>query len=623
MMKVIWYVISIALLIPASMLSQTEQNIGDAGDGNRSKPVHLIKLYDELGHLVMLDDKPALPFSEKETCKKCHDYSKIQHGWHFNASDSGVAAGRVGEPWILVDPLAATQIPVSYRSWIGAYSPDSLGLSTLQFLAAFGHHSPGGGVGENESHRGLDDYLRWQISGNLDVSCQSCHSIDPGQSQAEYALQIVRQNFRWAATGSSGFSTVLGTAREMPGNFDIYSAVPAERSEVLPPTVSYNRSKFDNAGRVLFDVVRRPPAERCYFCHSMKVVDPIRQERWQQGEDVHVAAGMVCVDCHHNGLDHQMVRGYDGEAEIIGKPAATSFTCKGCHLGSGDAHGSRRSAPRPLHLGIPPVHFERLTCTACHSGPTPRDRTFRVKTSRAHALGLPVPDKADDALPQIVAPVFARQPDGRIAPHALVWPAFWAYAGGTGLHPLPPKVVRPLIQEIFLRDTSRSVGRWVSLTETDLRNVLNQLWNLDSTWGTPVYVSGGKLFVAGPGNTLESRRQEGTGPFAWPLAHDVRPKEQALGANGCDDCHSGSAPFYFGEVVSASPFVAKRDSVTIMTEYQDRYAFGPWLFSMSFLFRPLLKALVIVSFLVISAVVIVYIGRGISAILQSVGGGEE
>ncbi|HMK38297.1 MAG TPA: hypothetical protein VK569_03085, partial [Bacteroidota bacterium] len=94
--------------------AQTQENVGDIPDGNRSAQVHLIKIYDEFDHVIKQGDRPVLPFSTRNTCRKCHDYEKIRHGWHFNAADSGVSPGRPGEPWILVDPGAVTQIPLSY-----------------------------------------------------------------------------------------------------------------------------------------------------------------------------------------------------------------------------------------------------------------------------------------------------------------------------------------------------------------------------------------------------------------------------------------------------------------------------------------------------------------------------
>jgi len=605
-------------LCTGPVFPQTQENVGDIADGNKAIPVHLIRIYDEFDHLIRLDDNPLMPFSPKRTCRKCHDYEKIRVGWHFNAADSSVAPGRIGEPWIYVDRQAATQMPLSYRRWKGTYPPSAVGLTSFKFLSLFGRHLPGGGVGEKDSAQELNDYMRWQVSGNLEVNCQSCHNADPGQSQSEYGVQVLRQNFRWAATASSGFATVQGSAREMPDNFDLYSSVPPEKSEFLPPTVTYNKSRFDVAGKVLFGVPRKMSPVQCSFCHSSKVIDPRQPDRWEAEEDVHVAAGMTCVDCHRNGLDHQMTRGYEGEAEVAGRPAASSLTCRGCHLGSGDggvpAEG-RRGAPRPLHLGIPPVHFDKLACTACHSGPWPSANTLRVKTSRAHSLGIPKADKSDDALPQIMTPVFAKQSDGTYAPHDIFWPAFWASRKQNHIEPVATDFVRPLVAEIFAKDTTRTLGRWPVLRDADILYVLRRLHEQDST-SIPVYISAGKLFQIGSGGKLEAVDHEAASPYLWPVAHDVRPKAQSLGIRGCADCHATDAPFYFGSVVKASPYIVESDSMTRMTKYQDKSAVSAWLFSMSFLFRPGLKALIILSFVLIALVVLIYTMRGLAHIIR-------
>ena len=604
--------------------ARAQQNVGDVPDGSRSVPVHLLKLYDESGHLVKPDDRPLMPFSPKETCRKCHDYEKIRHGWHFNAADSGVSAGRPGEPWILVDPGGATQIPLSYRTWTGTYRPADVGLSTLAFLKTFGRHFPGGGVGEKDGD--LNDYMRWQVSGTLPVNCQSCHNSDPGQSQAEYGLQVMRQNFRWAAAGSSGFATVQGSAGEMPDNYDMYSAVPPEKSDELPPTVTYNSSRMDAQGRVLFSVPRRIPPSQCEFCHSSRVIDPNQPERWEGEEDVHIAAGMLCVDCHRNGIDHRMIRGYEGESDQRGEPRVASFTCRGCHLGSSDEsvpREGRRGAPRPEHPGIPPVHFERLACTACHSGPWPDRTTLRVKTSRGHALGIPKADKGDDALPQIVTPVYAKQIDGTYAPHNLLWPAFWGYEKKEAIAPIGPDRIRPMVASIFTRDTTRSTGNRPVLRESDILGILHLLRGMDSTAGDPFYVSGGMKFSIGPGGTLSRLRSELARAYGWPIAHDVRPKSQSLGIRGCTDCHATDAPFQFGIVKVSSPYLVSADSLSRMTDYQDESAVYAWLFSMSFLFRPALKAVIILCVLLITSVVLIEGMRGLARIVLELSAGEE
>jgi hypothetical protein len=499
-------------------------------------------------------------------------------------------------------------------------------LTTLGFLSVFGRHTPGGGVGENEDLQDLDDYMRWQVSGTLEINCQSCHNGDPAQSQAEYGVQVLRQNFRWAATAASGFATVQGSAREMPDNFDLYSAVPPEGSGSLPPTLSYRTSRFDVAGRVLFTVPRKMPQTQCTFCHSSKVIGPSAEERWQGEEDVHIAAGMTCVDCHRNGIDHQMIRGYPVESGETGRAAAASFTCEGCHCGVEGAEvpvEGRRGAPRPQHLGIPPVHFEKLSCTACHSGPWPDSMTSRVKTSRAHALGIPRADKSDVALPHIETPVFARQSDGTLAPHNLLWPAFWASESVQGLVPVPPEEVRPLITEILERDTTRVAGQLPALNDRELLEILQRLSGRDTSAGRRVYVSGGEVTFIGGDGELHRRDDQAAAPYLWPIAHDVRPKSQSLGIRGCDDCHRTDAPFHFGTVTVSSPFAAARGTVRDMTEFQDVSRVAVWFFSMSFLFRPALKVLIIFSFALLAAVLLISATRGLAHLIRVLAEGEE
>jgi hypothetical protein len=492
--------------------------------------------------------------------------------------------------------------------------PEQIGMSSFKFASTFGRQSAGGGVGEDERYEDVNDALRWQISGKLEINCLSCHDAEAGHNQSEYAQQTTRQNFRWAAAASSGFASMRGAARDMPDNFDMYGLALPEKPDAIPPSLSYNRSRFDDRGRVLFDVARRVPSGRCYFCHSSKVVDPAIPDRWESDEDVHLRAGMTCVDCHRNGLNHVMVRGYDGESS----GTSATLTCKGCHMDNG-----RMGAPRPLHVGIPAVHFDKLTCTACHSGPWPDRTTLRVKTARAHSLGIPNADKADDALPQIMEPVFAAQADGKIAPHRAVWPSFWARMAGDSLRLVQPELVGPFISDLLIKDTSRVVGRWLTLTDHDIARVLTYLWRQDSAAGRPVFISGGKLHQLSSETTIERHEHKAAEPYLWPYAHDVRTKSRSLGVRGCSDCHDTDAPMFFGKVAVATPFVVESDTLVRMTRYQEGSAASAWTFAMSFFFRPWLKILIIASFVILAGVVILSAFQGLSRLLRTLSAGEE
>ena len=545
-----------------------QSKLGDVADGNRSTPVHYINIFDETGSMIRLDDHPMLPFSTKQTCQECHDYEKISSGWHFNAAIDSVNSGRPGEPWILADPLSATQIPISYRNWPGTFRPDQIGMNQWDFVLIFGRHLTGGGVGENENSDSPDLFFRRQVSGSLEINCLSCHSANPAQDQAEYALQVNRQNFRWAATGASALATVHGSAKNMPDNYDIYYGVDPDNSKNVPPSVEYDESLFNSRGKVFFDLTRRIPNQRCYFCHSNKIIGENSFEQGHNDEDVHLVAGMLCVDCHRNGLDHNMVRGN----EIEENPVAKSLTCEGCHIGNEDEQGvkvGRLGAPTPLHKGIPPVHFDKLTCTTCHSGSWPNEKTRAVKTSRAHALGTHGISKLDETVPHLQTPVFVKGEDDKLAPNHVLWPSYWAYEIGDSLSPILPDLVGPIIQNFIASDTlidstnfsKVRMGLWPEITDTLLYQVLDSLNLLTDSEKNSGYITGGKLFKLSESGQLINEDHFQVQPFSWPIAHDVRPAVQSLGIHGCGDCHSQSSPIYFGKVATSSPLVSEQNPI--------------------------------------------------------------
>lgn len=122
---------------------------------------------------------------------------------------------------------------------------------------------------------------------------------------------------------------------------------------------------------------------------------------------------------------------------------------------------------------------------------------------------------------------------------------------------------------------------------------------------------------------LQRRHDPAADPYLWPIAHDVRPKARSLGVRGCSDCHATDAPFHFGSVGVASPFAAARDSLRPMTEYQDLTRISAWLFSMSFLFRPGLKGLIILCFVLVAAVVLISAVRGLAHLIRVLAAGDE
>jgi hypothetical protein len=584
-----------------------EKLLGDISDGSRATPVHLIPLIDEQGEKISPDDEPLMPLSMRQTCGLCHSIENISKGWHFNTTDPNVTHGRTGQPWILVDAGTCTQIPLTYRPWPGTFNPAELGLTPWRFVELFGRHTPGGGAGELDTDN-PDEIMRSFVSGKLEINCLSCHDTNPAHNQAEYAIQIARQNFRWAATATCSFASVSGSAKNMPDTYDPLMPAVLDDPKLVPPTVTYRKNAFDHKKMVFFDIVRKVPSERCYFCHSNKDIKTACPEKWMTDEDVHLAAGLTCVDCHRNGIDHNITRGYEAEAAVSTNPLAATSSCKGCHLGEESSTlptAGRLGAPEPKHLGIPPVHFDKLTCTACHSGPLPEQKTLRTKTSRAHGLGTLGINKSDDALPHIISPVFAKQPDGKIAPHKLVWPAFWGMLKDEKVTLMNLEIVKQGAGIITGKELPTS-GNWPALTKQKITEILAFASSQASIDGKPVYICGGKLYLLDDKTKLTTSEHDAAKPYLWPIAHDVRPAAQSLGARRCEDCHSTKQPFFFGEVEVDTPIASEEGSVKTMIEFQALRPVYTKLFAFSFVFRPLFKVVSFGSFAILGMVLLLY-----------------
>jgi len=624
-------VVSSALAASALAAEEAAKLLGDESDGSRAQPIHLIPLYaendkGEKGSQIDPNDPLAMPFSTRWTCGECHSYGMIHAGWHFNSVDANVPAGRPGEPWLYFNSKLGVQVPLSYRSWPGLHRPERLGLSPAEFTKIFGRHMPGGGPGEvtpTETEALAEQY----VTGKLEVNCLACHNAHPGQDQGSangYAIQVSKTNFRWAAAASCEFADVTGSVTDASPTYDPFFA---DESEEGAPRVIYDKKAFDAKGNVFMDIVWEAPKERCYFCHSDLFCGENDQktEKWCADEDIHMTAGLTCVDCHRNGLHHDIVRGYEGEAESSSNPMAAASSCRGCHLGdeNGDREtGGRLGAPVPEHKGIPTVHFERLTCTACHSGPWPSDEPVLAKTSRAHRLGTINVSKEVRILPHIYAPVFVKEPvadansPARIGPHKLVWPAFWGTLDANDSVQLIDLAVVDKVVGAALKDVPAApTGDWSELKEEQVAAVLKALAESGET--KPVYVTGGTLFELDDTGAVTSRKDHpAAAPYAWPLAHNVRPAAQSLGVGKCTVCHATKSPFFFGKVAVDSPIVAVSNLAKAQYEFQKTSLARTWFFAFSFIFRPWFKVVAIGATAVIGVVLLLYGLKALGAVAK-------
>jgi hypothetical protein len=604
--------------------------LGDVSDGSRAVSVHRIPLYAEnedggKGEPIKPDDTVVLPFSTKWTCGECHSYDIIKHGWHFNTMDANVPPGRPGEPWIYFDVRLGLQIPLSYRAWKGTHQPDELGLSPFKFTQIFGRDMPGGGPGEVKPQN-IEDMGRRLVSGPLEINCLACHNAHYGEDMggvSGYAVQVSRQNFRWAAAASCEFATMTGSAAEMPLTYDPFMPEGTSKSE---PQITYRKDAFDADNQVLFDIVRTVSNQRCYYCHSDVYYSDSNEptEKWSSNEDVHLKAGLTCVDCHRSGVEHDTIRGYPGESKVSTNRMAALTTCESCHLPEGleaaeaaaqdVPQSGRLGAPIPKHIGLPPIHFEKLTCTACHSGPWPGPEPVATKTSRAHLLGTPNVNKAKEVVPHIASPVFAKEGD-KIAPHKMIWPAFWATMTDDKVTPIKLEVLEKTVRDLFKDIELAANGNWPGLSKEQVASALKTL--TQAVGEKAVYIAGGSLYSLNDANEVIAQAgHPAAASYLWPMAHTVRPAAQSLGVRYCTDCHSTTSPFFFGSVVADSPLETTEPIAKRMVDFEGISAPYAWAFSASFVFRPWFKVVAGGAAAILGVVLLLYGLKALGAVAK-------
>lgn len=603
-------------LIIASKITSQDRKVGDVNDGSKLHHVHLLNLVDHDGNSIDPKYEYGIPFSTKNTCaNECHNYKVISDGFHFNYNDSNKMDSETHEPWIYTDPTTLTIIPLSYKKQNGTFSPDELNISPMEFLFRFGPYYPGGDISELDSLENPKDFMRWNVSGKLEVNCLICHDTDPFYDQAEYASNIRKQNYKWAAVASTSFAEFKGNASKMPNHYDMYNLTTVQsidQRSSIPPTLKYDSTKFNSVNKVFFNVSKKIPNDNCYYCHSSIVANENIHSNWKNEEDVHLKAGLNCVDCHRNGLDHNMMKGIS-DSKI---PQSNTFTCEGCHIpnsNDGKPVNGNLGAPIPQHLGIPPIHFERLSCTTCHSGIWPTDKPNMIKTSRAHFLGMHGTNKSPDVFPHILTNIFTENFSDKIEPRNLIFPSYWGIKDSSEkITPLPIEFVEQNIRPMLAMDSIFNFGTWPNVKDSLIISILDSIKTTKLFQGQPVLITGGKIFEVDGKNLVNEEYFENG--FTWRIAHTVRPASQALGINGCSDCHSMSSAFFTSNIDVESSLLSQQGKNISASSFQNNSEIYQSLFSLTFFFRPFLKFMIIFSAIIIFIVILGYAVFGIRSI---------
>ncbi len=535
------------------------------------------------------------------------------------------------------------------------------------------------------------DNGRWQLAGELPIDCMMCHARQRAYSPETWWEQISKQNFAWAPSAALGIADIDGDVSKLkdpppksestdakeedgqetdskedepkedgPQEDDATDADAAKPTGPVLPKTTYRPVRINAQKKIFFDVTRKPSNDVCYYCHTTRVARTGAVPDWTHDEDVHLRAGMLCTDCHRNGIAHHTVRGFEGEEHARGLSVVT-LSCRGCHLGeeteTGHVTGGRLGAPKPLHKGLPPLHLERLSCTTCHSGPRPTEQALQVQTAMAHALGLPTHHLDVSTEPAMVAPVMLRT-DGVLYPHRMVWPAFWGEIKGEQITPLHPNAVQDTLRrklrvrrnatftETLGKVTLKSADK-VSLLGEDRAKVpinelapdekakldelkatkavegfreklsaaLKELKKLIKTEGAePVYVAGGRVYRLGADDKVEVFANKATEPYAWRLAHDVRPARWSSGATNCFECHTLGAPIFDGKVTALGPAIDPDPPTEQMAELAgfDRTQIDAW--NLSFKGRTAFKWFGFVSAGVVAVILLSFVFLGVNGV---------
>ncbi len=651
--------------------------------GSRFTYIHRLELFDQEGNPIDPAEEPVLPFSYRHTCNTCHAYDEIRQGWHFNAADPEVPPGRPGQPWFWADQTTGTQIPVSYRDWPNTWHPDDLGLTPWTFIQMFGHHLPGGGPGEmtkvkDEQARWLvsgnmeincgachsGDPAYDQVEAFLQVARQNlmwapaaCTSLaavtgaaaampafyDPVMGPEDDKMAKNAPTITYDTSRFDAKNRVFFNLPNQPRNTRCYFChTNVQVGEAAPEVWKTDEDVHLEAGL------------SCTDCHRNGLNHMVTRN--YEGEpitqdDPHLAT-LTCRGCH---LGDQSAR-------------AGPYTM-----------GSRLGAPVPVHDGLPTIHLDKLACTTCHSGLYPAERTKRAQTSRAHSLEFQGSHRGRHALPYIVEPVFAhRAYDGTIGPQRMVWPAFWtrvvAAEGdekASTLKPMSPAEVYGMAEDAFKADyetetpapegespdrpadTEEAADADADQAETEpegeapeapeaddepaedelegltapqpdlppakVKAVLAALGEAEDgpAFG---YVCAGKLHTLEESGALAADDHPRAEPVAWPIAHNVRPAEYALGAGSgnaaCTVCHGFDAAIVWGEVERASPADLPGPDTTPMYAFQGRDPLVQKAWAMSYLFRPIFKPVGFATAAVIAAMLLAYLVRGMTALAR-------
>jgi len=436
---------------------------------------------------------------------------------------------------------------------------------------------------ENYIQPGGDNFLDgdyyqsdWAKSGVSEADCFVCHL--EGYDWKARALTLGGGYFSWAPTAGAGWYRDLKESKP---------PLPGMPVEAVSLQIDYSRREIADPENLAQRITREVPDRNCWNCHAAPDLKK-RGRVWSADSDIHKAKGLTCVYCHPAGEDHEIAKGDAAVGSVRDELDGTMKSCSGCHLEAKD-----KRAPQVKH-SFPDVHLKKITCEACHipykdkpalavidnatSGKTIGYQTHEM-VSNDHL-------NPDLKLSHVPAtrwyPAFVRY-KGKIKPVDPMQSVWWGDWDRESHRVIPIFLWR-------IRDfTGAGPGNRFSVNNAVLKRVLNGSKEVNTLeeietyltsiskavdrYGCPlvchtaVLVKGSIIYYMEHGELRKEPMPKHEGEFIccepFDLSHNIVGGNMALGANGCQDCHTTPSPFFHRKILK-DPF--NEDGKRVYTE---------------------------------------------------------
>jgi len=266
-----------------------------------------------------------------------------------------------------------------------------------------------------------------------------------------------------------------------------------------------------------------PSNDKCMTCHKKDTSK--RGVLFTAEQDIHIAAGMLCHDCHKIAKDrysdHQFLKGTAMDTTEPTMEGTMSCVSGGCHSPKPHLVTSGKKVTKTPHGATLNTHTEKVACETCHTGLRPAPALASRQWNSFTATGGPVTSK-----------------------HAAGWIPQYKWYDNTG-----PGVSGdyhlPILTHTERRDAEGAkiypfnavTVDWFIKTETSAFDdviIVPVVKAADSNGDNYVSVDEMRAAPAYPGHPVYDQATLTTADMNFSISHSVVPVELAF---ECKDCH--------------------------------------------------------------------------------------